>query len=72
MAKYATTIDLTQLLEGTRTRTELGATQYAMELAEREGTIQAVRPRGAGRGRTVHYKLTRKGRDRARRALAKS
>ncbi len=72
MAKHPTRIDLRSLLKGTRTRAELGATEYALKLAERDGTIEAVRPGDRGRGRTVYYRLTRKGRDRARRALAKS
>jgi DNA-binding PadR family transcriptional regulator len=62
-----TTIDLVRLLDGPRTRTQLGATRYAIGKAEQEGTIQQVaRPQGGPRG--LHYKLTTKGRARARRA----
>ncbi len=65
--KYPTTVDLSKLLDGPRARTEIDATRYACELAERDGLITtATRPHGGARG--VHYKLTAKGRRKARKA----
>lgn len=59
-------LDLTKLLEQSRTRVELDATAYAVELAEAEGVVSAA-------GKQVNatlWKLTRKGRHRANKGAA--
>lgn len=65
-AKSPTTVDLKLLLDGPRSRVQLGATRYAIQLAEADGLIvQTPRPSKGAPG--LHYKLTPKGRRRARR-----
>lgn len=69
--KSPTRVDLTKLLEGPGTREQVGATRYAIQQTVKEGLIeQTDRPKGAARG--LHYRLTRKGKERARRAAKKN
>lgn len=57
-------LDLTKLLKMPRTRHELDATAYAVELAEGEGVVS----RAGKQINATLWKLTPKGRRRARRA----
>ena len=56
-----THLELEELLDGAKTRGELGATPYAMQLAEDDGVIA----RAGRRGNATLWKLTPKGRRRA-------
>jgi len=59
-------LDLTKLLDGPRTRLELDATAYAIDLAAAEGVICATEKKQVN---ATLWKLTRKGRERARRGV---
>jgi hypothetical protein len=64
--KSPTTVDLSLLSDGPRTRAELGATRYAITLATREKLIaECRRPKDADKTRRgLFYKLTAKGKRR--------
>lgn len=67
VAKSETSLDLAKLLEGPRSRGQLGATEYACKRSLADGTVVTCeRPAGGARG--THYKLTSKGRRRANKA----
>lgn len=65
--KHPTTVDLGKLRDGPQNRAGLGATQYAIDLAIKARLIERTeRPDHGPRG--THYRLTKRGRDRLRRA----
>jgi len=59
-------LDLDMLIDGPKTRIEMGATMYTVRTCEREGLIE----RAGKEGNNVLWKLSRKGRNYAKKGLA--